>query len=48
MAAMANGSMSAAVACVAPARIAAIAQSPEPDARSKTVLPATISGFASR
>ena len=40
--------MSAATAEAAPARIAAIAHSPEPDAKSNTRLPATASGCSRR
>ena len=48
IAAAAKTSMSAAVTVDAPARSAAIAHSPEPDARSKTRRPATVSGWSAR
>ena len=48
IAATAKRSMSAAVTSVAPACMAAIAHSPEPDARSNTRRPATASGCSCR
>jgi hypothetical protein len=44
IAAIANGSMSAASAAAAPTFMAAIATSPDPDPRSSTRRPATASG----
>ena len=48
IAAAAKASMSAPVAWEAPACIAAIAHSPDPEPRSKTRRPATASGWSRR
>ena len=48
MAAAASGSVSLGVTDAAPARAAAIATRPDPDARSSTTWPRTLPGWSSR